>query len=243
MKNHDEFMQAVYAKADVRRKQIKRRNTMIRNATVSFVCTFVVALAVVPISRMFIEQQPTLPFEPQTYAINPLDQEVVPTMDTITGGGEELVIPQAARMMVVDNNANNVALHHADEIPNVVDVLAANYLPASQTADGDISLPVVPRFAGAVTIESVDELLEFLAGLPANIHLLDQLMEEYDDEFFSENVLKAMPIGIGVPVVAEEPTQPSDEPTRNDRSVADYWHANVDSDVMLLLLMPVSLAE
>ncbi|MCL2531851.1 MAG: hypothetical protein FWE40_06820 [Oscillospiraceae bacterium] len=247
MKNHDDFMQAVYAKADVRRKQIKRRNTMIRNATVSFVCTFVVALAVVPISRMFMEQQPTIAPEPVGY-YNGL-QGLEPRMgliDPIPSGGEELAIPQAARMMVVENN--QVALHNMDEMPEVVDVLAANYLPIGDTIEGDpISLPVVPRFNGEVIIYSVDGLLEFLAGLPVNIHLLDQLMAEYDDVFFSENVLKAMPIGIGVPTTTTTTApdytevQREDEPTRDARSMAEYWHANVDSDVMLLLLMPVSM--
>jgi len=270
LKNHDDFMQAVYAKADVKRKQIKRRNTMIRNATVSFVCTFVVALAVVPISRMFMQQpqQPVVPFIPvadYNYPIDvermlPMGDELTPdeieqlVRDNIESHRENNFAARNAPPQVVVAAGETLELHSIDDMAELADVLAANYLPGDYDTDGEpISLPVVPRFAGAVTIESVDSLLEFLAGLPSNVHLLQQLMDEYDDEFFSENVLMAMPIGIGVPLAQSlaagpgaidvEPDQPEDEPPSIGRGALDNWHANVDSDLMLLLLVPMSIAE
>ncbi|MCL2195439.1 MAG: hypothetical protein FWB76_05750 [Oscillospiraceae bacterium] len=232
MKNHDDFMQAVYAKADVKRKQIKRRNTMIRNASVSFVCTFVIALAIVPISRMFINR-PTEPVVPATFAGGDLDWGYrMGGIEPILQDGD-LFVPQAqpARMMVVENN--QLALHCMEENPEVVDVLAANYMPQN----------------GEVTIDSVEALLEFLAGLPANVHLLQQLIADYDDEFFRENVLTVMTIAADeltnqLVQTAGGPesyyfTDYNDEPA----AVTTTTRATrLDSPALLLLLLPTSIS-
>jgi len=251
LKNHDEFMQAVYAKATVKRAQIKRRNTMIRHAAVSFSCTFIVALAVVPVSRMLIAQ-PLVDPMPMTESHGYID--IDPIMN-----GYEAIMPQAARMVVVDNNANNVALHNADEISEVIDDLVLNNAVLSTgyamgEPDALSSWPVIQRFDGAVTIGSVDGLLEFLAGLPQNVHLLQQLIEEYDEEFFQGNVLQAMPIGLGLPVVTNQLGGQDEYPDGIDppqdgatvpfnRTAFNHWHANVDSEIMLLLLVPMTIEE
>ena len=244
MKNHEEFMQAVYAKADVKRKQIKRRNTMIRHASVSFVCTFIVAIAIVPVYRMFNAQPPVSPVTPATYALDgseSLGVGVDPIMN-----GYELALPQAARMVVVNNTANHVELHDMEDMSDVVDVLSAGYTESGEPT----SLPMVPHFEGAVMIDSVDGLLEFLAGLPQTVPLLQQLMEEYNDEFFQENVLSALPVGVGEPLFFftagqdEYPLEdyPYDEYPGTTRTTAsNRWDANVHSDILLLLLVPMSI--
>jgi hypothetical protein len=191
LKSYEAFSESVYAKANVKRLQIRRRNARIRNVCVSGACMLVLALAAVPLSRMF-EQSPIIS-QPTT-----IDQEQV----TQPQAGQQDVTLNSPRMVRMDNDSIAVL-----DGPEDMQAFLNDFREANDICDTE-SLPVTPTFEGATTIQSAQELAEFIAELPQGAVALQTIFTDYDDAFFLENNLYAMPMGVGTPLditVCDEP--------------------------------------
>ena len=179
MKSYEAFSASVYAKADTRRKQIKARNQRIRNVSVSAFCALVIAVSAVPLSRMVqpVVLDPLLIMEANDIQHDPY-----------------LGSTNAPRMVLLSSDANAVLLvDHEAKQAFVSEFRQANNLCEYQ------GLPVIPVFENAVSIQTAEELAEFIADLPQDTEALHEIIGDYDEEFFAEHDLYTMPMGIGMP--------------------------------------------
>ena len=208
MKNFEGFRASVYARAEARRAEIRERNRKIRGAALSAAMIALVMAVMVPVVRNanifspkgtttappFIETQN----HDNTAAREP--REAPPArrvllMGTPDGG--------AAEVVVLDSDAKQKAFVEKYKLPT------------------EEALSFTPVLDSAVeTLHSTEELEAFLQSLPKTSDSMQQVISEYDEEFFASNDLYAMPIdivpaGIGVeetlPVVTETETEPVTE--------------------------------
>jgi len=203
LKSSEQFYASVYAKADVKRKQIKARNKRIRNMSASAAFALVLAVVAVPISRTLQDAPVIQPPYVEGYR-DPTQTQTVPMTEQ-----RDVVQPTRStpRMVAVDPVANNVVMLNNDEEREAF---------FSELRCEHEGLPVMPAFEGAVTLYSAEELEEFIAELPVGMRAL---ISDYDDAFFAAHNLNAMPMSVGLP---EEFTVDVIEPCGEEDCDCDY---------------------
>ena len=222
MKSYEAFSASVYAKAETRRNQIKARNQRIRNVSVSALCALVIAVAALPLSRMV---QPVVLEPPLTTQENNMEH------------GAHLGQTNAPRMVLLSSDANAVLLvDHEAKQAFVSEFRQANNLCEYQ------GLPVIPVFENAVSIQTAEELAEFIAELPQDTEALQEIIGDYDEDFFAEHDLYTMPMGIGMPEgidfrpmlsSVEPPGEPEPaQPCENCDCVCEHYGTGEDCECL-----------
>lgn len=177
MKTSEQFYASVYAKAEAKQAQIKTRNRRIRNGSVSALCVLAVAALAVPLSRMNSVE----PFPPPPTIV----EQPVRRNELFLG-------PTNARMVLLyDGNGANAAVLLNDQTEK--QAFVDEFRKANNLSENE-GIPLAPALEEMITIQSVEELVEFLTELPQDIEFLQEAIDEFDEAFFLENDLCAMPI-------------------------------------------------
>jgi len=184
LKNHEEFRASVYARAQHEKQRMAARRLKARNASLSVAMVLLVAALAVPLARSTRTDADhfTAPATAQEvlHTANraaPLPSRMVLLVATPSGGTQAVVL---------ENNAQQ---------KDFVD----KYKAAMHLGD-DEGLPMTPAADTAKTICSTDELTEFLAELP---EAAGAVVLDYDELFFEDNMLCAMPMDLSTQQAAE----------------------------------------
>jgi len=219
LKSYEAFCASVYAKADTRRKQIKARNQRIRNVSVSALCALVIAVAAVPLSRLYQPVELNPPTTTEEYYIQ---------------HDPHLGRTNAPRMVLLSSDADAVVLvdHEAKQ------AFVSEFRQANNLCEYE-ALPVIPAFESAVSIQTAEALAEFIADLPQDTENLQELIGDYDEEFFAEHGLYTMPMGIGMPAeidvwpLLSSIAQADDEPEPVEPLGIDAYNINDPDEIGL----------
>jgi len=194
LKSYEAFSASVYAKAEVKRRKIETRNRHIRAASVSLLCCMVIAAVALRAPQA----------EP------PRDLVSLPQIGF--GAVDEQFGANARWVQLYDTAGDDsvVVLNSPEEKNEFI----SNY-KKDNNLNHDEELPVAPKRDAAKTIHSAQELAEYLDALPIGSQPKDtgslkKAVQDYDEEFFSENDLQATPLEINPkqPRGAEQGTLP-----------------------------------
>ena len=200
MKDLEGFRASVYARAEARRAKIRERNRKIRGAALGAAMVALVMAATAPAvrnGRIFVGVEQ--PIVTQDHSNAPMSQpqkeappaRVVLLMGTPDGGEAEVV--------VLDSSAKQIAF--------VDRYKADNNMPEEEDP---VLTPVLD--SAAKTLHSKEELEAFLRLLPKTSNSIQQVISEYDEEFFANNDLCAMPLDVMPAAMgAEETPEPNGE--------------------------------
>ena len=187
MKSYEAFSASVYAKAKTKRAQVKARNRRLRNSCVSALCVVVLAVAAVPLSRS-ITQAPPAVVTPTTESVEPRTRDM-----------------NQYQPLGAQNSPRTVVFYDSQEGENTVMLLEnqqqkqafiSEFRQNNNIAAYEV-LPVIPAVESAVIIHSTEELAEFLVELPQDCETLQEIVYDYDYDFFLQHNLYAMPMGVG----------------------------------------------
>jgi len=169
LKTNEEFRASVYARAQLEQRRIAARRQKARSASLSAAMLLLVAIVAVPL------------------AIN-LRGEVDPTVPPVTNEVRNAVNPAAlgARMVVLVGTQAVVLENEAQQKQFVDSYRAAMNLSGEEGAP-------FPAADTAREIHSTDELMEFLAEMP---DAAQAMRLDYNEAFFADNDLYAMPMGL-----------------------------------------------
>jgi len=166
----------VYARAEREKERLALRRQKIRNASLSAAMLLLVAALAVPLAR--IGPKPT---ERQVLHI-PNQAAPVSVLLMSTASGE-------TRGVVLDNQAQQKEL-------------VSKYKTAMNLEDGEDS-SMIPTADTAQEIRSNEELVAYLSEL---LEAAGTVILDYDEAFFLENILYAMPMDMATQPNAEETT-------------------------------------
>jgi len=176
LKNPEEFRASVYARAEREKERLALRRQKIRNASLSAAMLLLVAALAVPLARTGPK-----PTERQVVHI-PNHAAPVSVLLMSTASGE-------ARGVVLNNQAQQKELMD-------------KYKTAMNLGDGEDPSMVLTA-EPAQTIRSNEELVAYLAGL---LEAAGTVILDYDEAFFLENILYAMPMDMATQPNADEET-------------------------------------
>ena len=176
MKNPEEFRASVYARAQREKERLALRRQKIRNASLSAAMLLLVAALAVPLARTGPK-----PAERQVIHI-PNQAAPVSVLLMSTASGE-------TRGVVLDNQAQQKELMN-------------KYKTAMNLGDDEDSSMVLAA-EPAQAIRSNEELVAYLAGL---LEAAGTVILDYDEAFFLENILYAMPMDMAAQPNADEDT-------------------------------------
>ena len=186
MKSNEEFRANVYARAEREKRRLAVRQKR-RSASLSVALVLLVAAIAVPVvrgTRAGID--PLTAPETQQQVVRTASRAAPPSRMVLlmaTGSGE----------------TKAVVLENKDQQKDFVN----QYKAAMRLGDDD-DLPMTPTDEDSVlTIRSLEELIEFLAGFP---EAAGTVTLDYDEAFFLENNLCAMPMDLAAQPGAEEAT-------------------------------------
>ena len=191
MKNHEEFRASVYARAEREKERLAARRLKMRNASLSIAMVLLVAALAVPAIRNTSTGDEGLT-APETV------QQVLHAPKRAAPSSRMVLL-----MSTASGETQAVVLENQDQQKDFVNL----YKAAMHLGDDD-SLPM-PAADTARAIHSTDELVEFLAGL---LEAAGTLVLDYDEAFFLDNNLYAMPMELapqqGGSAAREETTIP-----------------------------------
>jgi len=186
LKSNEEFRAGVYARAEIEKRRLALRQKR-RNASLSVAMVLLVAALAVPVVRgTRIVSDPLT--APET------GQEVFRSANRAARPSRMVLL-----MATASGETKAVVLENRDQQKDFV----SQYKAAMHLGDDD-DLPMTPKEEDTVlTIHSLDELIEFLAGFP---EAAGSVALDYDEAFFLENNLCAMPMDLSAQPGAEETT-------------------------------------
>ena len=186
MKTNEEFRASVYARAEREKQRIYARRQKARSASLSVLMMLLVAAIAMPLARN-IRQLGGFITEP------PATQEIIHTVNPVALG-TRMVLLVGAQAVVLENEAQQKEfVSKYKEAINLAAEEGAPF-PAAET----------PK-----AIHSTDELTEFLAELP---EAAEAMRLEYNEAFFVNNDLYAMPMELAAQPESIDP-QGTAEPT------------------------------
>ena len=177
MKNHEQFRASVYARAEREKERLAARRLKMRNASLSIAMVLLVAALAVPVARNMRTGDEGLT-APET------GQQVQQVLHIPNRAAPVRVL----LMSTASGETHAVVLENQDQQKD----FASLYKAAMNLGDDD-SLPMTPAADAASAIHSTDELMEFLAGL---LEVAGTVMLDYDEAFFLDNNLYAMPMDL-----------------------------------------------
>jgi len=187
LKNPEEFRASVYARAEREKERLAARRQKVRNTSLSMAMVLLVAALAVPIARIMRTD------------VDPL---TVPETVRQTVRSANRAAPPSRMLLLMDSASGErqaVVLENNDQQKDFV----SKYKTAMHMGD-DEDVPMTPAQDTIVTLHCVEELMEFLAELP---EAAGTVTLDYDEAFFLENNLCAMPMDLPAqPGEAEEIT-------------------------------------
>ena len=175
MKSNEDFRVSVYARAEREKRRIAVRRQKVRNASLSAFMVLLVAVVAVPLAR-----------DART------DPEAITIPDAVISQDQPHVVKpaaQAARMVLLMDTQAVVLENEAQQKDFMNQYKAAIHLEEGAGAP-------FPASDMAQAIHSLDELIAFLDAMP---HGAEAMKLDYDEAFFEDNNLYAMPMELSAP--------------------------------------------
>jgi len=187
LKNPEEFRASVYARAEREKERLAARRQKVRNTSLSVAMVLLVAVLAIPVARiMRTDVDPLTVPETVRQSVQSAKRAAPPSRMVLL-------------MATASGERQAVVLDSKDQQKEFV----SQYKNAIHMGD-DEDLPITPTTDNVRMIHSVEELAEFLAELP---EAAGTVTLDYDEAFFLENNLCAMPMDLAVqPGATEEPT-------------------------------------
>ncbi len=201
MKNAADFAASVYARADVKKQEIRRRNRVARRAGASagMLALILVAVAVTQNAGW---RKPLVAVDKATVPVLWSEKQLTQTTE------EEVDVVDMSLLLRQGQGTGEVKTIHLNNRADEYSVLSAYRSEAGLEDNGNLALVPIP--GQSETVLSKEDLSDYLRKLDVEADFASA-MAAYDDAYFAEHVLVVGAVGIIDLTAQEEATAPPPE--------------------------------